>query len=71
MKEKTELSEQINRLNEELEKRNNEKNALQETIVVLQGKEVENERKIRDLERDCESKLKTANVRKRKIVKRI
>ena len=71
MKEKTELSEQINRLNEELEKRNNEKNALQEIIVVLQGKEVENERKIRDLERDCESKLKTANVRKRKIVKRI
>lgn len=71
MKEKTELSEQINRLNEEIEKRNNEKNALQEIIVVLQGKEVENERKIRDLERDCESKLKTANVRKRKIVKRI
>ena len=46
--------------------RNTEKDTLQEKIVVLEGKEVEYERKIRELELDCEGKLKTANVRKRK-----
>ena len=73
MKEKSELkkSQQINRLNEALKQRNNEKDSLQARIVELEGKEVEYEQTIRELERDCESKLKMANVRNWKIVKRI
>ena len=61
----------MSKKNEELKKRNDEKDTLRERIVALEGKEVEYERKIGELERDCKSKLKTANVRKRKIVKRI
>lgn len=71
MKEAIELEEQIKRLNEELMQRNAEKDALLKRIVIYEGKEVKYERKIREFERDCERKLKTANVRKWKIVKRI
>lgn len=66
MKEKIELGEQIKRLNGELIQRNTEKASLEEGIIVLVEEQEKNGRKILELERDCKSKLKTANVRKEK-----
>ena len=66
MMEKIELSEQINRLNNQLVQRDAEKNTLKERNVELEGKEVAYEQRIRDLERDRENIFTEANVRKKK-----
>ena len=66
MMEKIKLSEQINRLNEQLVQRDAEKNTLKERNVELEGKKVAYEQRIRDLERDRENIFTEANVRKKK-----